>query len=545
MASSQNPHLTLSSSSPSTKSEPDIRVSAIDIGSNSIRQTIADVSPTGAIRVVDEMKAAPRLGAGLDKRGTLSEIAVQGALIALTRMATLANQLGVKRTEVVATSAVRDAGNGEQFLQLVRGETGLKVRVLNGEEEARLAFRSALAHFDLGAGRAVVMDIGGGSLELTLSADGLVERVISLPFGAIRMTEQYLNDGQKKKALRKLRKQVRAELREHLSARHWHAARIICSGGTFTSLAAIHLARSGMESAKTVHGTVIPRVDLEHIVDLLHNMSPEERQSVPGLNPARSDIIVGGLAVAAEVAARVEARELVVSSYGIREGLLLESAQVIPFPADPGEARDRSVRELAERSHYEAPHSKHVQTLALQLFDSLGQRIGCAPEDRGLLSDAALLHDIGYHISYEKHNKHSYHLIEHAELLGMTPAEQIIVANVARYHRGAEPRKKHINYGPLDRTMRQTIKRLAALLRVADGFDRGHAGAVGEIKARWMERALRLTAVPSRANNNLRLELWGASRKSNLLAEVAGVPVEIVAPDGSVMTYEDEVGTAD
>jgi exopolyphosphatase/guanosine-5'-triphosphate,3'-diphosphate pyrophosphatase len=546
MASSQNPHLTLSSSgSPTTKSEPDIRVSAIDIGSNSIRQTIADVSSTGAIRVVDEMKAAPRLGAGLDKRGMLSETAVQGALIALTRMATLANQLGVKRTEVVATSAVRDAGNGEQFLHLVRGETGLKVRVLNGEEEARLAFRSALAHFDLGAGRAVVMDIGGGSLELTLSADGLVERVISLPFGAIRMTEQYLNDGQKKKALRKLRKQVRAELRKHLSARHWHAARIICSGGTFTSLAAIHLARSGMESAKTVHGTVISRVDLEHIVDLLHNMSPEERQAVPGLNPARSDIIVGGLAVAAEVAARVEARELVVSSYGIREGLLLESAQVIPFPADPGEARDRSVRELAERSHYEAPHSRHVQTLALQLFDSLGQRIGCAPEDRGLLADAALLHDIGYHISYEKHNKHSYHLIEHAELLGMTPAEQIIVANVARYHRGAEPRKKHINYGRLDRAMRQTIKRLAALLRVADGFDRGHAGAVGEIKARWMERALRLTAVPSRANNNLRLELWGASRKSNLLAEVAGVPVEIVAPDGSVMTYEDEVGTAD
>src|SRR3982751_3309352 len=522
MERSASPHLTLSPAA-SQRPATDIRISAIDIGSNSIRQTIADVSPTGAIRVVDEMKAAPRLGAGLDERGTLSEIAVQGALVALTRMATLANQLGVKRSEVVATSAVRDAENGEQFLQLVRGETGLKVRVLNGEEEARLAFRSALAHFDLGAGRAVVMDIGGGSLELTLSADGLVERVISLPFGAIRMTEQYLNEGQKKKALRKLRKNVRAELREYLSARHWHAARIICSGGTFTSLAAIHLARSGMETAKTVHGTVIPRVDLEHIVDLLYTMPPEERQSVPGLNPARADIIVAGLAVAAEVAARVEARELVVSSYGIREGLLLETAQVIPFPADPGEARDRSVRELAERSHYEEPHSRHVQLLALQLFDSLGQRLGCAPEDRGLLSDAALLHDIGYHISYDKHNKHSYHLIEHAELLGMTPADQIILANVARYHRGAEPKKKHVNYGRLDKALRRKIKKLSAILRVADGFDRGHAGAVAEIKARWMERALRLTGVPARQGYSLRLELWGASRKSNLLAEVADV----------------------
>ncbi len=545
MAGATNPHLTLSTSSPAAGSDADIRISAIDIGSNSIRQTIADVSPTGTIRVVDEMKAAPRLGAGLYKKGALSEVAVQNALTALTRMATLANQLGVKRTEVVATSAVRDASNGDEFLKLVRSETGLKIKVLRGEDEARLSFRSALAHFDLGVGRAVVMDIGGGSLELALSADGLVDRLISLPLGAISMTERYLGQQAKKKGMRKLRKHVWLELRRHLSARHWHATRIFCSGGTFTSVASIYLARIGMESAKTVHGTVIPRIELEHIVDMLHNMSPAERQGVPGLSAARSDIILGGLAVAAEVAARVEAKELVVSAYGIREGILLESAHVAPSPADPGEARERSVRELAERTHYEERHSKHVQKLSLQLFDAIGQRLGCTPDDRKLLSDAALLHDIGYHISYDKHNKHSYHLIEHAELLGMTPIEQIVVANVARYHRGAEPRKKHRNYGPLDRPVRQTIKKLSAILRVADGFDRGHASAVAEIKVRWVERALRITAVPAHHVYNLRLDLWGASRKSNLLAEVAGVPVEIVAPDGSVTTYQDEVGAAD
>jgi exopolyphosphatase/guanosine-5'-triphosphate,3'-diphosphate pyrophosphatase len=546
MGTSPNSYLTVSSTGTyQLRNETDIRISAIDIGSNSIRQTIADVSPTGVIRVVDEMKAAPRLGAGLYKRGSLNEIAVQNALSTLSRMATLASQLGVERTEVVGTSAVRDASNGEQFLKLVRAETGLSVKILRGDDEARLSFRSALAHFDLGVGRAVVMDIGGGSLELALSADGLVERLISLPFGAIRMTEQYVGTPAKKKGMRKLRKNVRRELRRTVAARHWHAARIICSGGTFTSLAAIYLARTGIENSKTVHGTVIPRVELEHIVDMLYNMSLEERQKVPGLSAARADIIVGGLAVAAEVASRVEAKELVISAYGIREGILLESARVAPAPADPGEARERSVRELAERSHYEEPHSRHVQKLALQLFDSIGQRLGCVPEDRRLLEDAALLHDIGYHISYDKHNKHSYHLVEHAELLGMTPAEQIIVANVARYHRGAEPKKKHVNYGRLEKPMRETIKRLAAILRVADGFDRGHANAVAEIKVRWMERALRLTAVPARQSHNLRLELWGAARKSKLLSEVAGVTVEIVAPDGSVTTYEDEVGTAD
>jgi exopolyphosphatase/guanosine-5'-triphosphate,3'-diphosphate pyrophosphatase len=546
MAGSANPHLTLSTpGAPAQGSDTDIRISAIDIGSNSIRQTIADVSPTGTIRIVDEMKAAPRLGAGLYKTGKLSEVAIQNALSTLTRMATLADQLGAKRTEVVATSAVRDAANGDEFLKLVKSETGLKVRVLRGEDEARLSFRSALAHFDLGVGRSVVMDIGGGSLELALSADGLVERLISLPLGAIRATESYLGPDKKKKGMRKLRKHVYLELRRHLSARHWHATRIVCSGGTFTTLASIYLARIGMESAKTVHGTVIPRIELEHIVDMLHNMSLAERQGVPGLNAARSDIIVGGLAVAAEVAARVEAKELVISAYGIREGILLESAHVAPSPADPGEARERSVRELAERTHYEEPHSKHVQKLSLQLFDAIGQRLGCIPDDRKLLSDAALLHDIGYHISYDKHNKHSYHLIEHAELLGMTPIEQIVVANVARYHRGAEPKKRHRNYGSLERPVRQTIKRLSAILRVADGFDRGHASAVAEIKVRWVERALRITAVPSRHVYNLRLDLWGASRKSNLLSGVAGVPVEIVAPDGSVTTYQDEVGAAD
>ena len=546
MGISPDSYLTLSTTgSHQLRNDSDIRISAIDIGSNSIRQTIADVSPTGIIRVVDEMKAAPRLGAGLDKKGCISDLAIRNALSTLTRMATLATQLGVKRTEVVATSAVREASNGEEFLKRVKAETGLKVKVLRGEDEARLSFRSALAHFDLGVGRAVVMDIGGGSLELALSADGLVERLISLPLGAIRMTEQYLGPGGKKKGMRNLRKHARLELRQHLSARHWHAARITCSGGTFTSLASIYLARIGMESAKTVHGTVIPRIELEHMVDLLHNMSQEERQSVPGLSEARSDIIVAGLAVAAEVAARTEAKELVISGYGIREGILLESAHVAPVSADPGEARERSVRELAERSHYEEPHSKHVQKLALQLFDSIGQRLGCSPDDRRLLADAALLHDIGYHISYDKHNKHSYHLIQHADLLGMTPAEQVMAANVARYHRGAEPKKKHVNYGGLEKPMRATIKRLAAILRVADGFDRGHAAAVAEIRVRWLDRALRLTAVPQHQGANLRLEIWGASRKSRLLSEVAGVPVEIVAPDGAVMTFADEVGAAD
>lgn len=520
------------------RDDKDQRIAAIDIGSNSIRQIVADVSADGTIRVVDEMKAAPRLGADISDARALDETHMNEAVEALARMATLARQLGAKRIEAVATSAVRDAANGAAFLSRVRKEAGLRVRLLDGDEEARLAFRSALAHFELGVGRSVVMDIGGGSLELALAADGLVDRLLSFPFGAIRMTERFLRSKPGPKGVKKLRKHVRAVIGKSLPVRDWRGAAVIGSGGTFTNLAGMFLARQGIR-VRSVHGTRIPRHEVEHILEQLSEMTPEERLEVEGLNPGRADIIVAGLAVAAEVMARVEPRELAASGYGIREGLLLETARVRPVIADPGEARARSVLGFAERCRYEAPHSQQVQRLALQLFDAMGARLGCEPEERQTLSDAALLHDVGYHINYQGHHKHSFHLIQHADLLGIPPDEQIVIAHVARYHRGSEPKRKHEAFWALDRETREKVQRLSALLRVADGFDRAHVSTVDKLKVRWMERAIRITPVPRRATSSMRLELWGASRKSALLAEMAAVPVEVIGPDGAVYAPDD------
>ena len=516
-----------------------LRIAAIDIGSNSIRQIVADVSADGGISVVDEMKSAPRLGADVDLTGVLGGAAMAMAASAIGRMATLARQLGARRIEAVATSAVRDAANGAEFAARVRQEAGLTLRIIDGRDEARLSWLSALAHFDLGMGRTVVMDIGGGSLELALAGDGVLDDLVSLPFGALRLTERYLAGGVTHAVLRELRRDVRRALRDVLPRRDWRGATLIGSGGTFTNLAGMHLARRGMVSARNVHATAVPRVELEHILDGLATMPPDERRATAGLNPERADIIVAGLAVAAEVLARLESREVVVSRYGIREGLLLELARVRPAVADPGKARERSVLEFAERCRYEATHATQVRRLALRLFDSLGARLGCTPEDRATLADAALLHDVGYHINYDRHHKHSYHLIIHAELLGISPEEQVAIANVARYHRGAAPRKRHGNFGTLDAPLRDRIRRLSALLRVADGFDRGHVGAVGALKVRWLARAIRIAPLPAVAGQPLRLELWGAHRKLGLLAELAGVPVELVAPDGGVLSSLD------
>jgi exopolyphosphatase/guanosine-5'-triphosphate,3'-diphosphate pyrophosphatase len=512
------------------------RIAAIDIGSNSIRQLIADVSAEGAITVVDEMKAAPRLGAGLDATGELAEASIRRAIDALASMATLARQVGAQRIEVVATSAVRDASNADQFLARVKQETGLAVRVLSGNEEALLSFRSAMAHFDIGVGRTAVVDIGGGSLEVALSAGGILDQLMSLPLGAVRLTEAFLAKGTTPRAVKKLRREVREQLRA-IPVRDWRGVRVIGSGGTFTNLAGMVLARQGLSIARTVHGTTIARSEVKHVLAELVEMSDEERRTVPGLNAGRADIIVAGLAVLAELLSRLEAREVLVSRYGIREGLLLEVARVTPAAADPGEARERSIREFAERCQLEWPHAEQVRRLALRLFDQIGARLGCTPEDRLTLADAALVHDIGYHINYERHHKHSYHLVMHAELLGLSPEEQIVIANVARYHRGAVPKRRQGNFGALDKTLRRRIRRLAAILRIADGLDRGHVGAVKDVRVRWLKRALRISPVPARANR-MRLELLGAHNKSGMLAKAAGIPVEIVAPDGKVLSSD-------
>ncbi|MGA9836019.1 MAG: Ppx/GppA phosphatase family protein, partial [Gemmatimonadaceae bacterium] len=338
------------------------RIAAIDIGSNSIRQILADVWPDGRIQIVDELKAAPRLGSGLAAHARLDDGAIARALDALRRMTMLARQQRANRIEVVATSAVREASNGDAFVAEVRRATGLRVRVLSGEQEARLAFRSALAHFELGAGRVVVMDIGGGSLELALSSDGVVEHLASLPLGALRLTERFLVGRDQRKGLAKLRRFVREEIRPHLPIREWRGARIIGSGGTFTNLAGIHLARQGMTSARSVHGTAIPHVDMERVLELLAGLTPAERRGVPGLNAGRADIILAGIATGMEVMSRLEARTLQVSAYGIREGLLLEAARVKPAVVDPGQARERSVRDFGVRCHYDAVHAEHVRT---------------------------------------------------------------------------------------------------------------------------------------------------------------------------------------
>ena len=298
--------------------EPIERLAAIDVGSNTILLLVAEHHPTTGLGIIDEAEDQPRLGAGLSATGRLSHAAMARALETLERMRELCRAHGVSRIGAVATAAVREAGNGEEFVQLVRAQ-GIPLRTISPETEAALSYRSAAYHFP-GAERTLVADIGGGSLELIGASDGRIRLSHSLPLGAVRLTEIAL-------PLSALRDQIRRALDQSVPGQDWSGSALIGSGGTFASLAAMALAQRGV-SGQPIQGVEISAKEIEDLLARLSALSPEERRQVPGLRPERADIIVAGVAVAAELLDRVNAGSVRVNGYGLREGLLLEMAGI-------------------------------------------------------------------------------------------------------------------------------------------------------------------------------------------------------------------------
>jgi len=298
--------------------EPTERIAAIDVGSNTVLLLIAENNPTTGLTILAEGEDQPRLGGGLSAAGRLSQAAMARALETLERMRELCRAHDVGRIGAVATAAVREAENGAEFVRLVRAR-GIPLRTISPETEAALSYRSAAYHFP-GAERTLVADIGGGSLELIGASGGRIQLSRSLPLGAVRLTELAL-------PLPALRFQIRRALDQSVPGRDWSGSGVIGSGGTFTNLAAMVLAQRGL-SGQPIQGVEISAKEIEDLLARLSGLSPEERRQVPGLRPERADIIVAGVAVAAELLDRVNAGSVKVNRYGLREGLLLEMAGI-------------------------------------------------------------------------------------------------------------------------------------------------------------------------------------------------------------------------
>jgi exopolyphosphatase/guanosine-5'-triphosphate,3'-diphosphate pyrophosphatase len=505
------------------------RLAAIDIGTNSIRSIVIEPLAAGKYRILDDEKVLVRLGEGLNQTGNIAPAAWERAMEALTRQKKIIDGYKVSSIEAVATSAVRKAANGADFIGDIKSRIGLEVMVISGEEEAELAALSAFHNFDLEGVRHLILDIGGGSLELITALGTHVEEMLSLELGAVFLTENFLKQDPVNPAEhQKLRKYIRKTLKSSYAGDRAGMQCLVGSGGTVTSIAAMVTA-SRRERYDSIHGYELLRSEVVHLLAMLLRKSDKERRSIPGLNPDRSDIIIAGVTVVDELMEFFQVNVLRVNERGIREGLILRGLRrqsLLPKEKPHRSWRD-SALEFAHSCHFDEEHSLHVAKLALEIFRALAGRFRLTDKEARLLEAAALLHDVGYFINYSSHHKHSYHLIRHADLFSFTPRERELIANIARYHRKSLPKKKHDQFVRLAAGDRILVSRLGGILRLCDGLDRRRNSVVQALECTLSQSTLRLKMI---GQDDMSVELFGAKAKGDLFQEAFDLKLVIEAP---------------
>jgi exopolyphosphatase/guanosine-5'-triphosphate,3'-diphosphate pyrophosphatase len=505
------------------------RLAAIDIGSNSVRLMVAEVLRGGNYRILDEEREPTRLARSVAATGLLDDEAMERTLGALATFRQIAAGFQATTLKTIATCAVREARNGPEFCRRVRQEVGLDVEVISGDREARLAFLSVQHAFDLAGKNIVVADIGGGSTELVFATGNLVESIFSTPLGAVRLTEQCgLGEAAPgegwQQGLTRLDAEIatclKAETTKPLFAPHF----LVGSGGTFTSLAELMMAAK-KEFDIPVAGYKVSQAELRHLLDRLRKMTHRARRAIPGMTPDRADIIVAGLSIVDALLRRFRINQVVVHTRGVRDGLLREMIDdtIGGGDEDPTQ-RDAAIERLAAACSGELEHGRKVASLAGRIHEQLAGPLGLVPADRTLLECAARLQDVGYVINYDQHHKHSYHLIRNSRLPGIRGHDLEMIANVARYHRGALPKKKHENLARLAPEEQRRVQQMAAILRLAGGLDRSRSQQVEDVLARVEDGRVLLEAV---AAERPQVDLWGAERRNELFEKVFSMPVTI------------------
>ncbi|MGH9310643.1 MAG: Ppx/GppA phosphatase family protein [Vicinamibacterales bacterium] len=504
-----------------------MRIAAIDIGTNSIHMIVVKVRPDLSFEIIDREKDMVRLGAGGLGGRSLTPTAMGAALQTLAKFRRLAESHKVDEVIAAATSATREAENGGDFIAEVDRQTGIKIKVISGTEEARLIHLAAGYGVDIGGSTGVVIDIGGGSVEVTLGPATHLSLGKSFKVGVIRLTERFvksdpLSGGDERRLVKHLNRELGAYL-DQVTTRGFE--RVIGTSGTILSLGALASADGGAPIDDLRNRRVSSKA-LHRLRKRLTSLTLEERLAVPGLDPRRADLSVAGSVLLDTIVRRLGAEEFTLCDLALREGLVLDyirrnSARIRKVDRYP-DVRRRSVIELGERCGYWSEHAQQVTRLALAIFDQTRSVHGLSDRERSWLEYGALLHDVGVHISYERHHRHSYYLIKNGDLRGFDPVEIEIIALIARYHRQATPKKSHEGYGDLGGSTRKAVKALAAMVRLAEGLDRSHSQALAgiDLYPRGDDYLARL-----RASGDAELELWAAHRHVAPLEQVLGKPI--------------------
>jgi len=504
-----------------------MRIAAIDLGSNSLHMLIAEVEADGRFNVLDRAKMMVRLGRGKMKR--LSGPAMEASLAALVSFKRLAERQGVTRFSAVATSAVREASNGGEFLQRVLDTVGLRVKVIPGREEARLIHLGVAHALDLRGEPTLIVDVGGGSVELILVEHARPVVLESLKLGVVRLAHTYLrSDPARPGDLRKLERHVADAMEPVLRrAGNRRVQRVVGTSGTLLNVVEIAARARGEVLRGRLNGA---RVSAEEVFALLRRLQRSDRAArlrIKGLDAKRVDSLLPGVVVLAHILRELEAPSVLACTWALREGLLLEFIARHRRGIEENErfldVRRRSVQRFVRHLGREDAHSQHVTRLALRLFDQLHRRLGLGAAEREWLEYAAVLHDVGHAIDHHDHHRHTHYLVTHGALLGFDPGEREIIGQTARYHRKAGPQAGDPDFRKLPRDTRRTIKALSALLRVADGLDRSHYGVVRDVVTRVRDGRITLSLATD--GEDAAMEMWEAARRADLLRDVLGLDV--------------------
>jgi exopolyphosphatase/guanosine-5'-triphosphate,3'-diphosphate pyrophosphatase len=498
-----------------------VKIGALDIGTNSIHIVLAKIGEGKTFEIVGREKDMTRLGEQTFKTGWLPPEKVDRAANVIKQFVKLAHNRGVSKIIGVATSAVREASNGGEFIDRVCRETGVKVRTITGEEEARLIYLAVRDSVDLSRRKALIVDIGGGSVELIVGDQSQPCFSRCLKLGGARLSDLFISDYPVSKSDHEhihhhIEEATRDTLRE---IRALDPSLMVGTSGTLLNLANIlHQRRTGKPMTQVI-GLTIRQDELEDLHRDLARAS--ELDKIEGIDLERRESLLPGACLMLHLMDELKLKEFTLCDRAIREGMILDyiarNSKKIEEEREIPNVRRRSVLALAGRCEYEALHAGHTAELAIKLFRALDFRKELHPNAEELLEYGALLHDIGYHVSYRKHHKHAYYLIKNADMNGFSPEEVDIIACIARYHRKAAPRRKDLPLRGLSSRDVRTVKTLSAIVRVVDALDRSHFAVVRDLRVQRRNGAMRIHVV---SDSDPAIELWSAEQRKRLLEKV-------------------------
>ena len=504
------------------------RLAAIDIGSNSVRLLVAEALRGGNYRILDEEREPTRLGRTASSTGQLDDDSMARTISALRSFRQIAAGYQVTSLRTIATCAVREARNGPDFCRRVREEVGLEVEVITSEREARLAFSSVQHACELTGKNVIVADIGGGSTEVVFATGGLIEAIFSTPLGAVRLTEQLgIGETVQPELFQRLEEEVASCLKKRTSRPLFAPHFLVGSGGTFTTVAELMMAAK-RESDLPVAGYSVSHAEVRHLLDQLRKLPLRARRAMPGMTPDRADIIIAGLTIIDALLKRFRVNTLLIHTRGVRDGLMREMIEEVLgaslTPVDHSAQREAAIERLASACSGELEHGRKVAALAGRIYEQLTEPFAMAPGDRELLECAARLQDVGYVINYDQHHKHSYHLIRNSRLPGVRPHDLELIANVARYHRGAHPKRKHESLTRLTPEDQVRVHRMAAILRLAGGLDRSRSQQVSDVLVQVNDDTVEMGVVSALEPQ---VDIWGAERRTDLFEKVFQSKVKV------------------